>query len=231
MKTIGMVGGTGWISTAEYYRIINEETNRRLGGLNFARCVVYSLDYGDINEFNQKNDTEGVYALVLDAAKRLVRAGVDCLLLCANTMHMHADRIAQEIPVPLIHIASATASEIKKKKIGTVGLLGTKMTMEMDFYKKRLNQAGIAVLVPEQNERVFINQTINNELLKSRILPESKRRFLEIIQNLRVQGAGGIVLGCTEIPLLIKQEDIDLPVFDTTCIHSFAAVDFALGNP
>src|SRR5512140_1835271 len=138
MKTIGLVGGTGWISTADYYRIINEETNRRLGGLNFARCVLYSLDYGVINEFNKSNDTEGVYALVLDAARKLVRAGVDCLLLCANTMHMHADRIAQEVPVPLIHIASATATEIKKKRIGTVGLLGTKMTMEMDFYKKRL---------------------------------------------------------------------------------------------
>ena len=228
MKTIGLVGGTGWVSTVEYYRLINQETNRRLGGLNFARCVLYSLDYGVIDEFNRRNNTEGIYALVLDAARKLMNAGAECLLLCANTMHMHAEKIMQAVPLPLIHIASATADEIVRHKISKVGLLGTKMTMEMDFYKKRLNHAKIDVLVPDKEDREFINQAINKELLVSQFLPKSKQRFLEIIQKLGDQGAKGIVLGCTEIPLLIKQEDTELPVFDTTVIHSLAAVDFAL---
>jgi aspartate racemase len=230
MKTIGLVGGTGWISTAEYYRIINEEINRRRGGLKFARCILYSLDYGDVDEFERRQDMEGLRALLIDAAKKLVSVGADCVLLCANTMHMHAEKVQEAVPVPLIHIAEAAARQINARKLKTVGLLGTKMTMEMDFYKKRLNQNGIAVLIPEQEERNFIHQTIDTELLKGKFLRESKERFLEIIRKLRSQGAEGIVLGCTEIPLLIKQEDLDFPLFNTTVIHSLAAVDFALGE-
>ena len=230
MKTIGLVGGTGWISTAEYYRVINEEVNRRRGGLNFARCILYSLDYGDVDGFERRQDMEGLRALLVDAAKKLVSVGADCVLLCANTMHMHAEKVQEAIPVPLIHIAAAAAKQINARKLKTVGLLGTKMTMEMDFYKKRLNQEGIAVLVPEQEERNFIHHTIDTELLKGKFLRESKERFLEIIRRLRSQGAEGIVLGCTEIPLLIKQEDLDFPLFNTTVIHSLAAVDFALGQ-
>ncbi len=230
MKTIGLVGGTGWVSTAEYYRMINEETNRRLGGLKFARCVLYSLDYGEIDRCNRNEDTEGVYTLLLDAARKLLGAGAECLVLCANTLHMHADRLSQGLPLPLIHIASATASEVLRHKIRTVGLLGTRKTMELDFYKKRLNQAGIEVLVPDKEEREYINDTITTELLKSRFLPQSRQRFRDIIQGLGSRGAKGIVLGCTEIPLLIRQEDVDLPVFNTTFIHASAAVDFALGD-
>jgi aspartate racemase len=230
MKTIGLVGGTGWISTAEYYRIINEEINRRLGGMKFARCILYSLDYGEIDELHKRKNTDGVRSLLLDASKKLVSVGADCVLLCANTMHMHAEKVQEAIPVPLIHIAAATARQIKTRNLKTVGLLGTKMTMEQDFYKKRLNQEGIAVLVPEQEERNFIHQTIDSELLKGVFLRESKERFLEIIRRLQSQGAEGIVLGCTEIPLLIKQEDLDFPLFNTTIIHSLAAVDFALGE-
>jgi len=229
MKTIGLVGGTGWISTAEYYRIINEETNRRLGGLEFARCALYSVNFGDIHRFEEKHETEGIFSLMLSGAKKLEAVGVHCVLLCANTMHMHADRVAKEISVPLIHIAKATGAEIRKKNIKTVGLIGTRPTMELDFYTKKLSEENITTLVPEKDERIFIQRTIDYELLKGIFLPESKKRFLEIILDLRSQGAEGVVLGCTEIPLLIKQEDVDFPLFNTTVIHSLAAVDFALG--
>ena len=230
MKTIGLVGGTGWISTVEYYRIINEETNRRLGGLEFARCVLYSVNFGDIYRFEQKRETEGIFSLMLNAAKKLETVGADCILLCANTMHMHADQVEKEISVPLIHIAKATGAQIRKKNFKTVGLLGTRPTMELDFYTKKLAEQGITTLVPDKDDRVFIQRTIDTELLMGKFLAESKKRFLEIIQKLRSQGAEGAILGCTEIPLLIKQEDVDFPLFNTTVIHSQAAVDFALGE-
>lgn len=228
MKTIGLVGGTGWISTVEYYRIINEEVNRRLGGLEFARCVLYSVNFGDIQRFNEKHETEGIFSIMLNAAKKVESTGVDCILLCANTMHMHADRVEKEIAVPLIHIAKATGTEIRKRNLKTVGLMGTRPTMEKDFYTKKLADQGITVLVPDEEDRIFIQRTIDTELLKGIFLPESKKRFLDIIQVLRSRGAEGVVLGCTEIPLLIKQEDMDFPLFNTTIIHSMAAVDFAL---
>jgi aspartate racemase len=230
MKTIGLVGGTGWISTVEYYRIINEETNRRLGGLEFARLVLYSVNFGDIERFEKKREMEGIFSLMLNGAKKLESVGVDCILLCANTMHMHAEKVAKEISVPLIHIAKATGAEIRKKNFKTVGLLGTRPTMELDFYTKKLSEQGVATLVPDKDDRVFIQRTIDSELLLGKFLDASKKRFLEIIQKLRSQGAEGVVLGCTEIPLLIKQEDVDFPLFNTTVIHSQAAVDFALGE-
>ncbi len=228
MKTIGLIGGTGWVSTLEYYRIINEETNKRLGGLNAARCILYSFNYADINECNIRDDHEGVYKFVLDAALKLKNAGTDCLVLCANTMHQYVERLDEEIKLPIIHIADATASEIKKHGLSSIGLLGTKFTMEMDFYTKRLSAAGINSLVPEKPERIFIHNTIMEELLKEIFKPESKKRFLEIINDLEQKGAEGIVLGCTEIPLLIKQADTHLPIFNTLEIHAKAAVDFAI---
>jgi aspartate racemase len=230
MKTIGLVGGTGWVSTVEYYRTINEETNRILGALNFAKCILYSLDYGEIEEFNKRDDMEGIFSLILDASKKLVSIGADCIVLCANTLHMFADRLQKEVPVPLIHIAIATARQIKGRNLSKVGLLGTKLTMEKDFYKTKLNQERIEVVVPELPDREFIDHTITNELLKGIKSETSKDRFLVIMRKLRSQGAEGIVLGCTEIPLLIQQEDTDLPVFNTTVIHSLAAVEFALGS-
>lgn len=230
MKTIGLIGGTGWISTLEYYRLINEETNKRLGGLNAARCILYSFNYADINKLNLRDDHEGVYKFVLDAAIKLKNAGADCLVLCANTLHQYVERLDEEIKLPIIHIADATAVEIKKQEISTIGLLGTKFTMEMDFYTKRLSGAGITSLVPEKPERVFIHNTIMDELLKEIFKQETKKRFLDIINNLERKGAQGIVLGCTEIPLLIKQADIQLPVFNTLKIHAKAAIDFALKN-
>ena len=230
MKTIGLIGGTGWISTLEYYRLINEETNKQLGGHNAARCILYSFNYADINECNLREDHEGVYKFVIDAARKLKSASADCLVLCANTLHQYADRIVEEVKLPIIHIADATAVEIKKQGLSIIGLLGTKFTMEMDFYTKRLSEASINSIVPEKPERLFIHNTIMNELLKENFKPESKKRFLEIINDLEQNGAQGIVLGCTEIPLLIKQSDTHLPVFNTLKIHAKAAVDFAVKN-
>jgi aspartate racemase len=228
MKTIGLIGGTGWVSTLEYYRLINEETNKQLGGHNAARCILYSFNYADINECNLREDHEGVYKLVLDAARKLKNALADGIVLCANTLHQYAERIVEEVRLPIIHIADATAVEIKKQELSTIGLLGTKFTMEMDFYKKRLSEASINTIVPEKSERLFIHNTIMNELLKERYTTESKKRFLKIIIDLEQKGAQGIVLGCTEIPLLIKQADTHLPVFNTLEIHAKAAVDFAV---
>lgn len=228
MKTIGLIGGTGWVSTLEYYRIINEETNRLLGGHNAARCILYSLNYADIHECNLREDHEGVYRFILDAALKLKRASADFIILCANTMHQYVYRLIDEVKLPVVHIAEATASEIEKKKLTTIGLLGTKFTMEMDFYTKKLKEAGINSLVPEKEERLFIHSTIMNELLKEIFKPETKQKFLNIISDLEQKGAQGIVLGCTEIPLLIKQTDTHLPVFNTLEIHAKAAVGFAI---
>ena len=228
MKTIGLIGGTGWVSTLEYYRLINKETNKQLGGHNAARCVLYSFNYADINECNLRDDHEGVYKFVLDAARKLKNASADFIVLCANTLHQYAERIVEEVKLPIIHIADATAVEIKKQELSTIGLLGTKFTMEMDFYTKRLSEAGINSIVPEKPERLFIHNTIMDELLKEIFKPESKKRFLDIINDLEQKGAQGIVLGCTEIPLLIKQSDTHLPVFNTLKIHAKVAVDFAI---
>jgi aspartate racemase len=228
MKTIGLIGGTGWVSTLEYYKLINKGINVKLGGHNSARCILYSVNYDDVNECNKRDDHEGVYKIVLNAAKILKSANVDFLVLCANTLHQYVDRLNLEVGLPMVHIADATANEIKKKNIATIGLLGTKFTMEMDFYTKRLNEAGIKSLVPEKEERLFIHNAIMNELLKEEFKPETKNKFLNIINYLEQNGAQGIVLGCTEIPLLIKQTDTLLPVFNTLELHVNAIVDFAI---
>jgi len=223
-----MIGGTGWPSTLEYYRIINQETNRHLGGLSSAKIILTSLNYAEIDSLNRKDDHTGIYKLVLEAVQKLKLASVDFLIICANTMHQYVDALEKETGLKVVHIADATAKEIRKENISTIGLLGTRFTMEMDFYKKRFNQFGIKSLVPEKPNRDFIHSAIMNELLKEEFKPETKKKFLSIISELQVNGAGGIVLGCTEIPLLIKQQDTNLPVFNTLEIHAKAAVDFAL---
>lgn len=228
MKTIGMVGGTGWVSTLEYYRLINELTNQKLGGLNAARIVLYSVNYGEIDELNQQDNREGVYQLVLDAARSVERAGAGCLMLCANTMHQFAEQIRQEINLPLVHIGEETAKTIHDAGFRKVGLLGTKFTMELNFYHAKLKNEGIDSMVPDESDRIFINEAINKELLLNRFYPETKERFLKIIGQLKGRGAEAIILGCTEIPLLIKQDDVDIPVFNTLEIHTRAAVEFAL---
>jgi aspartate racemase len=228
MKTIGMIGGTGWPSTLEYYKIINQETNRRLGGLNSAKIMLSSFNYDEIDALNKKDDHAGVYKMVLEAAERLKKVSVDFLILCANTMHQYVDALEKETGLKVAHIADATTKEIKRKSLSKIGLLGTRFTMEMDFYTKRLNQSGIESLVPEKHDRDFIHTAIMDELLKEQFKQETKKKFLSIISELQVKGADGIVLGCTEIPLLIKQQDTNLPVFNTLEIHAKAAVDFAL---
>lgn len=230
MKTIGLAGGTGWISSAEYYRIINEEINKRSGGLEFARCILYSVNYAEIDTFNKQNNKEGVYNIILDATLKLAGSGADFIILCANTLHQFVERLEQEIDVPIIHIAEAVASEIRLRKMKKIGLLGTKQTMEMDFYKSRLKEKGIDTVVPVLSDRDFIERTISDELLRGVFSDESRYRFIEICKELNKRGAEGIVLGCTEIPLLLKQEDIDIPIINTLNVHAMAAVDFALNG-
>ena len=228
MKTIGMIGGTGWTSTLEYYRIINQETSKRLGGLNSAKIILTSFNYAEIDALNKKEDHAGVYKLVLESAQKLKKCSVDCLVLCANTLHQYVKALEKEISIPIIHIADATANEIKMKALKKIGLLGTRFTMEMDFYTRRLKEKGIDSIVPEKPERDFIHNAIMNELLVEVFKDETKKIFLHIIDEFEQHGAEGIVLGCTEIPLLIKQNDTPLLVFNTLEIHAKAAVDFAL---
>jgi aspartate racemase len=228
MKTIGLIGGTGWTSTIEYYRIINQGTNKRLGGLNSAKCIVHSFNYAEINALNKKDDHNGIFQLVLNAAEKLKNVSADLLVLCANTLHQYVEELEKLIDLPIVHIADATAKEIKKQNLTTIGLLGTRFTMEMDFYSKRLKAAGIESLVPQKPEREFIHNAIMDELLKEEFKRDTKESFLKIIDELNSAGAQGIVLGCTEIPLLIHQDDTRLPVFNTLEIHAKAAVDFAL---
>jgi len=228
MKTIGLIGGTGWLSTLEYYRIINQETNKRLGGLNSAKIFLSSFNYAEIDRLNKVDDHAGVYKLVLDATRKLKATSVDCIVLCANTLHQYVEDLEKETDLKIVHIADATGKEIQTRGLTKIGLLGTRFTMEMDFYTKRLQSTGIESLVPEKPEREFIHNAIMNELLKEEFNKKTRERFLNIINYLEQKGAQGIVLGCTEIPLLIKQKDTHLPVFNTLEIHAKAAVDFAL---
>jgi aspartate racemase len=230
MKTLGLVGGTGWVSSVDYYRLINQGVNKALGGHEFARCILYSINFGEIVALNQRNDTEGTYELIKDAAEKVIQAGAEGIVICANTMHKFADRLQEEIEVPIIHIAEATAREVNSRNLHSVGLLGTKYTMEEDFYTSKLEAANIRTIVPEASDREFINSTIYDELLKEIFKNESKNRFLEIMKKLQERGAEGIVLGCTEIPLIIKEDDLDLPLFNTTAIHARAAVNFAISK-
>ena len=224
MKRIGIVGGMTWVSTMEYYRLINKRINEISGNLNSAECIIYSLNFEEIIS----KDWEGIYSILLNACKSLEKSGAELIILGANTAHYLADRLQAEVSLPIINIISATADAIHQKGLEKVGLLGTKFTMEMDFYRSRLAQEGIQSIIPEKQEtRDFIQHTISYELEKEIIKPETKEAFLTIIRELIDQGAQGIVLGCTEIPLLIKQSDVEVPVFDTTAIHSERAIAFA----
>ncbi|NQU87112.1 MAG: aspartate/glutamate racemase family protein [Mariniphaga sp.] len=230
MKTIRLVGGTSWVSTVDYYRLINQFTNENLGGVNAAKIILYSVNYGEIDLILKNGILDDVYPVVRNAASAVKKAGAHCILLCANTMHRFAPLVKDEFGLPLIHIGEVTANKIKRDKLSKVGLLGTKFTMEMDFYHSKLNDQGIESLVPDEADRLYIHDIIFNELLNEEFKAETKKRFLEIINKLAAQGAEGVILGCTEIPLLIKPEDTQLPLFNTTEIHARAAVDFALGQ-
>lgn len=228
MKKLGLIGGISWVSTADYYRLINEGINERLGGLNFAQCVIHSFNYADIKKNNDANDWESTFTMIHEASRHLKNSGAEAIILCANTMHLLADRLEEKLKLPVIHIAKATAAEIKKKQLKKVGLLGTKFTMELDFFTSKLKDQHIESLIPDAADRDFIQNTIYEELGKGIVKEETKQRYLTIIHQLIEKGAEGVILGCTEIPLLIKPEDVSVPVFDTTKIHSQAAVEFSL---
>jgi aspartate racemase len=231
VKTLGLIGGTGWVSTLEYYRLLNEEVNRRLGGYEAVRCILYSLNFGDVMRLKAEDpEQSGVRALVVQAARTLTTAGADGLVLCANTLHWFAADVQAATPVPVVHIARATGARIRAHGLDRVGLLGTLPTMERDFYRAVLSEMGITVLTPDEADRRYVHDAIYEELVKGQFLAETRARFLQIIDRLRERGASGIVLGCTEIPLLIKPEECALPLFDTLRIHADAAVDFALAD-
>ena len=229
MKTIGLIGGLSWYSTLDYYRYINQGVNERLGGDEAAKMVLFSVNFGEIKKLTLEDKWQDIAAIMCDAAKKLEAAGADCVLLGANTMHHIADDVAGAVSIPLLHIADATAVAINGKGIQTVALLGTKYTMQLDFYKQKLAKQGIAAIIPGPEDAEYINSSIYQELGKGIFLEETRKRYQHIIHQLTVQGAQGVILGCTEIPLLIRQEDCPLPVFDTTRLHAAAAVEFSLG--
>jgi len=229
MKTIGLVGGISWVSSLDYYRLINEIANRRQGGNEAAKIILFSVNYGEIVTRTKAGDWDGLARIMCDAAKRTEGAGADCILIGANTMHHIAEKVQEAVQVPLLHIADAAARAIKDIGKNKVALLGTRYTMLFDFYKKKLAQHGIETIIPGDTEIDFVNNAIYDEMGKGIFLPETKKRFLQLINELAARGAGAVILGCTEIPMLIKPEDTSVPVIDTTLQHAIAAVDFALG--
>jgi len=230
MKTIGMIGGMSWESSIEYYRLVNKGVKSQLGGLHSAQCLMYSVDFEEIERYQHAGDWEKATEVMIAAARRLESGGADFVLICTNTMHKMAREVQAAIGIPLLHIVDATVVSIKSRNIHKVGLLGTRFTMEGEFYSGRLKAHGLDVVIPNQTDREIVHRVIYQELVLGKIIPESRQEFRRIIQNLQEEGAEGIVLGCTEIGLLIKEEDTDLPIFDTTGLHAQAAVDVALGK-
>ncbi|MBU7015263.1 MAG: aspartate/glutamate racemase family protein [Theionarchaea archaeon] len=231
MKVIGLIGGMSWESSAEYYRIINELVKKRLGGLHSARILLYSVDFAEIEVLQHQARWEEATEIMVDAAKRLEKGGADFILICTNTMHKMADDVLRAVSIPLIHIADATGEQIREKKMKTVGLLGTKFTMEEDFYAGRLQRTfGLNVIIPEEDERDSVHDIIFKELCLGLTLESSREKMKGIITGLVSRGAEGVILGCTEIPLLIREQDSPVPILDTTYIHCEAAVDKALAG-
>ena len=220
MKTIGLIGGMSWESTVTYYKIINETVKKELGGLHSSKCILYSVDFDEIEKCQSCGDWDRSGDILGQAARSLEKAGADFIVICTNTMHKVAPRIQSYISIPLLHIADVTTECLKDRGIKTVALLGTRYTMEQDFYKERLVQSGLQVLIPEEPQREMINRVIFDELCLGTISSESRAGFLAIIRGLGQKGAEGVILGCTEIGLLIRQEDTDIPLFDTTVIHA-----------
>ncbi len=231
MKTIGLIGGMSWESTSLYYQIVNREVARRLGGLHSAPMHLISLNFEDIASRQRAQDWSGMSRILVNAARQLEVSGADCVLIGTNTMHKVAPDVQAAIGVPLLHIADVTAQAIHDRGLHTVGLLGTRFTMEQPFYVTHLAQQGIACLVPDELERAEVHRIIFDELCKGECSNASRRSLQEICARLGQQGAQGIVLGCTELPLLLQPEDVALPLFDTTALHARAAVDFALATP
>ncbi len=229
MKILGLLGGMTWHSTVDYYRLINEGVQKQLGGSSSGRLILYSLDFAPIEELQARGDWPSLGALMAEAAAVVERAGAEGLVICANTMHRLADDIGRAVSIPLVHIADAAAEAIKKGGISKVGLLGTRYTMELDFYRDKLEKDhGLGVIVPGEEDRTLVHDIIYKELGRGLVRGESRRAYVRVIEDLKARGAQGVILGCTEIPLLIRPEDSPIPVFDTTALHAAAAVDFAL---
>ncbi|KSU80306.1 aspartate racemase [Fictibacillus enclensis] len=228
MKVIGLIGGMSWESSAEYYRMMNEEIKRRLGGLHSAKCILYSVDFQEIERYQSEGAWQKAGEVLSNAARSLEKGGADFIVICTNTMHKVIDAIQASVNIPLLHIADATADRIIENGLHSVGLLGTRYTMEQDFYKSRLESKGIQVIVPKETEREMVNRVIYEELCLGNIRQYAKDEYKKVIQGLIESGAQGIILGCTEIGLLIKPEDSSVPLFDTTNIHALEAVNLSL---
>ena len=228
LKTIGLIGGMSWESTVTYYKIINEVIKEKLGGLHSAKCVLYSLDFQEIEECQANGNWQKSGEILGEAAYNLEKAGADFIVICTNTMHKVVNQIKEKISIPILHIAEMTAEKILEKGLKNIALLGTKYTMEQDFYKSKLIEKGINVIIPDKNDIEIINEVIYDELCLGTINSDSKKKFLEIVDKLRSKGAEGIILGCTEIGLLIKNEDTDVPLFDTAIIHAEQAAMYSI---
>jgi aspartate racemase len=230
MRKLGLLGGISWVSTLDYYRYINEGINERLGGLDYAECVVYSLNFNDIQRFGW-DDWDRTFQTLAAAAMHLKAAGAEAIVLCAVTAHAVADSLEAHVGLPVLHIATATACEIGKRKLRKVALLGTKFTMELPFYRDKLALHGIETIIPtDQGTRDFIQKTLKEELGRGITTDATRRAYLEIIDAMVARGAEGVVFGCTELPLLLTQAEVAVPVFDTTRIHANAAVEWALAD-
>ena len=228
MKTLGLIGGTTWVSTVDYYKLINQQVNEKLGGNSSAKILLYSVNFAEFNPPTDPNEWGELTKKFTGIAVNLEKAGADCVVFCANTPHIIADKVQKIIGVPIISIAEETAKVVAAGNLKKVGLLGTRITMEQSFYKDKLSTLGIETVIPEFEDRKFIHASILDEMARDIFKPETKQRYLRIINDLISHGVEGIVLGCTEIPILIKQEDSSVPLFDTTMIHASAIVDFAL---
>ncbi|MBW2202448.1 MAG: aspartate/glutamate racemase family protein [Deltaproteobacteria bacterium] len=230
MKVIGLIGGMSWESSSEYYRLINQETRKQLGGLNSAKVLMYSVNHHEINELEHKDRWAELIEIMVESARRLEKGGADFILICCNAIHKIAEQIQNSIEIPLIHIADAAAEAVKRARLSSIGLLGAKAVMEEEFFKNNLVSADLKVLIPAENDREFINDVIFNQLAYGKIVEESRERTLEIIKRLKTAGSQGVILGCTELPLLIREEYSVLPLFDTLRLHAQRAVDLALAN-
>ena len=228
MKKLGLIGGISWVSTIDYYRLINQGINEKLGDLNFAECMIHSFNYQDIKNNNDTGNWDKTLQMLSDAALGMKGAGAEAIVLCANTMHKVADELEKKVQLPVIHIATVTAEAIVAQGLTKVGLLGTKFTMEHAFFRDKLTDKGIDIVIPDDKDRDFIHYTIFEELGRNILKPETKSFYVDVINKLVAQGAQVVILGCTEIPLLISSADVLIPLFDTTVIHSKAAVEFAL---
>ena len=231
MRMIGLIGGMSWESSAEYYRILNQGVRDKVGPTSSAPCLLWSFNFAEIEKLQKQGDWDGLAVNMVAAAQKLEAAGADILLICTNTMHRLAGAVQDAVKIPLLHIADPTAARIKEAGLKKVGLLGTAFTMEQDFYKGRLiEQHGLEIVIPDDKDRAMIHRVIYEELVAGKIIPASRAAYRDVIARLVAKGAEAIILGCTEIMLLVKAEDSAVPVFDTTQIHAEAAIAFALGE-